>query len=113
MAKILLFGLECSLAEELSRVLRQLGQSVSIAAKLDGVLDAADADLIFAGSSDLQDALAVFPKRPVIVTSRLPEVKAWLSALEDGAADYCGAPFEPTQLRWVLNSALANSALAA
>ena len=107
MAKILLLGLDYSVADELSRVLRQLGQSVHIAPKRDGALDAADADVIFAGSGDLRDALAVSPKRPVIVTSRLPEVKAWLNALEDGAADYCGGPFEATQVRWLLNSALA------
>jgi DNA-binding response OmpR family regulator len=107
MAKVLLFGLECALADELGRVLRQLGQTVSVAPKRDGALDAVDADLIFAGSSDLRDALAVSPKRPVIVTSRLPEVKAWISALDEGAADYCGAPFEPAQVRWLLNSNLA------
>ena len=107
MAKILLLGLDYPLADELSRVLRQLGQSVRIAPKRDGALDASDADLIFAGSGDLRDALAVYPKRPVIVTSRLPEVKAWLNAVEDGAAYYCGAPFEATQVRWLLNSALA------
>ena len=107
MARILLLGLDYSLADELSRVLRQLGQSVRIAPKRDGALDVADAELIFAGSGDLRDALAVSPKLPVIVTSRLPEVKAWLNALEAGAADYCGAPFEPTQVRWLLNSALA------
>jgi hypothetical protein len=73
MAKILLFGLDYPLADELSRVLRQLGQSVRIAPKRDGALDASDADLIFAGSGDLRDALAVCPKRPVIVTSRLPD----------------------------------------
>jgi DNA-binding NtrC family response regulator len=106
MANILLLGLDYGLADELSRVLRQLGQSVRIAPKREGALDAADADLIFAASGDLRDALAASPKRPVIVASRLPEVKAWLNALEDGAADYCGAPFEATQVRWVLNSAL-------
>jgi len=107
MAKILLLGLDLSVADELSRVLRQLGHSVRIAPKREGVLDAADADIIFSGSGELRNALEVSPKRPVIVTSRLPETKAWLNALEDGAADYCGAPFEPTQVRWLLNSALA------
>jgi hypothetical protein len=39
--------------------------------------------------------------------SRLPEVSGWLQALEQGAADYCGAPFEPRHVRWALNSSLA------
>jgi DNA-binding NtrC family response regulator len=107
MAKILLLGLDSSLAEELSRVLRQLGHSVRMLRKLNSAADAADTDLIFAGSEDLRDAMALSPKRPVIVTSRLPEIASWLNALEAGAADYCGAPFEATQIRWVLNSALA------
>jgi hypothetical protein len=41
-----------------------------------------------------------------VVVSRLPEVSAWLDALEQGAADYCGAPFERKQVGWVLNSSL-------
>ena len=43
----------------------------------------------------------------MIVVSRVPEVSGWLSALEQGAADYCGAPFEARQVRWALNSSLA------
>lgn len=107
MAKILLFGLDSSTAEELSRVLRQLGHSVKIAATLDASVNGMDAELIFAGSDDLRAAMSVSPRRPVIVTSRLPEMTSWINALEAGAADYCGAPFEATQVRWVLNSALA------
>ena len=107
MARILLLGLDHSVADELSGVLRELGQSVRIAPKRDGNVDVADADLIFTDSNDLRRALAISPKRPVIVASRLPEVHAWLNALEAGAADYCGAPFEATQVRWLLNSALA------
>ncbi|HKW97435.1 MAG TPA: hypothetical protein VJN43_06855 [Bryobacteraceae bacterium] len=39
---------------------------------------------------------------PVVVVSRLPEVSEWLDAMEAGAMDYCGAPFEPRQIRWLL-----------
>ena len=107
MAKILLVGLEYAMADELSRILRQLGHSVRVAPHSEAAIDAADADLIFAGSDDFREALTRYPLRPVIVTSRLPEMKSWISALEAGAADYCGAPFEATQVRWVLNTALA------
>jgi DNA-binding response OmpR family regulator len=106
MAKILLIGLESAMADELSRVLRQLGHAVKSAPVNDAAVDAADADLIFAGSEDFREALNRYPRRPVIVTSRLPEMKSWINALEAGAADYCGAPFEATQVRWVLNTAL-------
>jgi DNA-binding NtrC family response regulator len=107
MAKILLLGLEPSLAHDLTGVLRQLGHSIAGQQETGAAAETTDADLVFAGSEDYRDALFLFPRRPVIVTSRLPEMKAWLSALEAGATDYCGAPFEPTQVRWVLNSALA------
>lgn len=107
MAKILLLGLDTALAEDLSRVVTQLGHSVRVATADHRKLDVSGFDLIFAGSDDFREALTFSPSRPVIVTSRLPEMKAWISALEAGAADYCGAPFEPTQVRWVLNTALA------
>ena len=106
MAKMLLLGLDEVLAGDLTRVLRQLGHSVSKASGSDSTLET-DADLIFTGSGELPGALAFVPHRPVIVASRLPDMNSWISALEAGAADYCGAPFEPTQVRWVLNSALA------
>jgi DNA-binding NtrC family response regulator len=43
---------------------------------------------------------------PVVVASRFPEVAEWLDALEDGALDYCAAPFEPAHIRWILESAV-------
>ena len=44
------------------------------------------------------------PDVRVIVATRLPDDRKWIDALEAGAADYCGAPFETFQLRWVLSS---------
>ena len=107
MANVLLLGLDPALADELSRVLRQLGHTVATASRRGTRTDCTHTDLVFADSSALREALAFRPQRPVIVTTRLPEMKSWISALENGAADYCGAPFEPTQVRWVLNTALA------
>ena len=107
MAKVLLLGLDAVLADDLSRVVTGLGHSVRVEAANRVTPDVSGFDLIFAGSEDFREALSFSPSRPVIVTSRLPEMKAWISALEAGAADYCGAPFEPTQVRWVLNTALA------
>jgi DNA-binding response OmpR family regulator len=107
MARILLAGLEPTIADELSRVLRQLGQSVhtTAASSVAGVPE--DIQLIFAPEEDLAIAQQTHPGVPVIVVSRLPEVSSWLRALEHGAADYCGAPFEARQVRWALNSSLA------
>jgi hypothetical protein len=46
------------------------------------------------------------PGVPVVVVSRLPEASLWLNAL--GTPEYCAAPFQSTQIKWlqsVLNSA--------
>jgi|ERR1039457_2526163 DNA-binding response OmpR family regulator len=107
MARILLVGLETTIADELSRVLTQLGQDVQTATSGSGVSDFDDIQLIFAPAEDLAGIQRSRPGVPVIVVSRVPEVSAWLSALEQGAADYCGTPFEARQVRWALNSSLA------
>uniref|UniRef100_Q01XB6 Response regulator receiver protein n=1 Tax=Solibacter usitatus (strain Ellin6076) TaxID=234267 RepID=Q01XB6_SOLUE len=106
MAKILLLGLDSPIADDLIKVLQQLGQSVQTAALGSGALDSGDVNLVFAGSGDLCAIRRSRPDLPVVVVSRLPEVSAWLDALEQGAADYCGAPFERKQVSWVLNSSL-------
>jgi DNA-binding response OmpR family regulator len=103
-ARILLIGMETAMADELSRVLRQLGQNVQTATVGS---DAGDIQLIFAPETDLAGIQQSRPGVPVIVVSRVPEVSSWLSALEQGAADYCGTPFEARQVRWALNSSLA------
>ena len=66
-----------------------------------------DVQVIFVPEGDFQAIQDSRPGIPLIVVSRLPEVSKWLNALEQGAADYCGAPFEARQLRWALNSSLA------
>ena len=88
-------------------MLRQLGQSVYIAAAGSDADISGDIQLIFTPETDLLSVQRSHPGVPVIVVSRLPEVSAWLWALEQGAADYCGAPFEARQVRWALNSSLA------
>ncbi len=106
MATALLLGLEISVAEELSRALIYLKHQVQLSPMNQGALESTEADLVFAPAGDLRAILRVRPDLPVVVASRLPEISAWLDALQDGAADYCGAPFEATQIGWVLNSSL-------
>jgi DNA-binding NtrC family response regulator len=106
-AKILLFGLETTMADDLSGVLHQLGENVQTVAPGSGAAIPGDIQLIFAPEADLVSIQRSRPGVPVIVVSRLPEVSGWLQALEQGAADYCGAPFEPRHVRWALNSSLA------
>jgi DNA-binding NtrC family response regulator len=113
MAKILLFGLDRSVADELDPVLTQLGQTVQVAALASGVLENTDANVVFAAGESLGAVRDKRPELPVVVVSRMPEVRAWLDALEAGASDYCGAPFEPVQVRWVLDSLKSARRLAA
>ena len=107
MANILLAGLESTIAGELSGVLKELGQNVQSADCVVSTPDPAGVQLVFAPEALLAEVQRCYPGVPVIVVSRMPEVSSWLRALELGAADYCGAPFEATQVRWVLNTALA------
>jgi DNA-binding response OmpR family regulator len=106
MAKILLLGLDSPIADDLVEVLQQLGQSVQTAALGSGALESGDVHLVFAGSDNLSVIRRSRPDLPVVVVSRLPEVSGWLDALEQGATDYCGAPFERKQVGWILNSSL-------
>jgi DNA-binding response OmpR family regulator len=106
MAKVLLFGLERSLSNELNPVLEKLGQTVQIESSTSCALDHTDANVVFAAGDTLDAVRNKRPELPVVVVSRLPEVRGWLDALEAGATDYCGAPFEPAQVRWVLDSSL-------
>src|SRR2546425_5725608 len=106
MAKVLLFGLEHSLTNELNPVLQQLGQTVQVAPSATTVLEHTDANVVFAAGENLGAIRRERPELPVVVVSRIPEVSGWLDALEAGASDYCGAPFEAAQVRWVLDSSL-------
>lgn len=107
--RILLYGLP----PELSRDLRDVLISTHHVPEIDdemrtGTAGWAAVDLVFcpAAAAALAEVLAVTAaQRPglrVIATSRLPETGEWLDAVEAGAADYCAAPFEATQIRWLL-----------
>jgi len=101
--KALLFGLEGALASSLSEELSRCNCS---ATRVESENDRPRADIVFCPPVPemLKTALVRFRGLPVVVVSRLPEVEGWLDALEDGAADYCAAPFEPVQLRWLLDT---------
>lgn len=110
-ARALLLGLEPRLAAELAATLADTGCSAVFGTCQEGpdLLSRSDFDLVFCGSDPvcfLTAVRGVRPGVPVIVASRIPEVSAWLSAMEQGAADYCAAPFEPALIRWVLETNL-------
>jgi len=109
MAHIVLSGLEPAARAELCRVLSDEGHRVTVHAQGDWT----EADAIFC-NGDCPDYPALLrsirdarPDLPVVVVTRLPESNKWLNALEAGAADYCSAPFETVQVRWILTAVLA------
>ncbi|NWF85828.1 MAG: hypothetical protein HXY18_18575 [Bryobacteraceae bacterium] len=108
----LLFELDESLAAPLASALAACHwQAVRVQKRPAG----SQAQIVFCSPDRevLTRAFRTFAKLPVVVVSRLPEVDGWLDALEAGAADYCAAPFEPSQLRWLLDTHTRRPRLAA
>lgn len=100
--RAVLYCLDSRLASELGHELSRCGCVTELAS--GGAPE--KADIVFCPSARpiLREALALFPRTPVVVVSRLPEVEGWLDALEEGAADYCAPPFETIQIRWLLET---------
>jgi DNA-binding NtrC family response regulator len=114
---VLLAGLEAALAEELRQTLSLFRLRVQVedpsnADDMAKLVESSSADLVFCPAekdqrkSLLSAARKQGPKKQVVVVSRIPQVTDWLDAIEDGAVDYCAAPFEPNQMQWILQSAL-------
>lgn len=112
MTRILLLGFDNPLRDQLTQVLSELHHPACARPFSDDWLSLAEADVVFCSGDDprFRDALREVkfkkPDLPFIVATRLPEVSAWLDALDAGASDYCAAPFEPIQIRWIMDSAL-------
>jgi DNA-binding response OmpR family regulator len=112
MAKVLLTGIDESVANFLKRALwverHQVEQRPSNAPTDDFL----DADIVFAGGDGkqylplLRRVRQARPGLPFIVVTRVAETSEWLDALEAGATDYCAAPFELRQINWLMESAI-------
>jgi DNA-binding response OmpR family regulator len=109
----LLFGLSEDLAGELIPPLKSCDLNIRAIAR-DGdvahmpALAESPADIIFCGAdvnlvSELRSAK---PDASIVVVSRHPEVSDWLDSIEAGATDYCAAPFETSQVKWIVESSL-------
>jgi len=112
MAKLFVVGCDRQTAGQILRALTKDAHCVEYRDKLASVNDLRDADLVFAGGepgqrmSLLRRIKDAFPWLPCIVAARVPDTKEWLDALEAGATDYCGAPFESGQLEALIKTAL-------
>ena len=116
MAHVTLLGFPSDLAAQLRRALTQDSHTVERKGSAAQRKGETPSGVIFV-CGDAPDFMATLsevrkkePGVPVVVATRLPETKHWLDALEAGASDYCGAPFETTQVRWIMGSVLAQPA---
>jgi len=117
MAKVVFVGLEQFAASQIGRVLVLDSHSIEQKPHDATLQDLIEADIVFAGGepayylSLLRLVRTARPSIPFVVVTRMPETTAWLDALEAGATDYCSAPFDIRQIRWLMESALPRRAL--
>lgn len=110
MSRVALFALPEDLERPLAQVLREEAHKVIRKLHLRDLGRGPKADALFlsADHPDFRGTLsqlrASHPELPVIAVTRVPETAHWLDALDAGATDYCGAPFERVEVRWILNS---------
>ena len=109
----LLLGLSEDLAGELFAPLKSCQVKVEATDRLHDVAKSS-ADIIFCGANvNLVSKLrSVKPDVSIVVVSRLPEVSDWLDSIEAGATDYCAAPFENAQVKWIVESSMRAASMA-
>lgn len=112
MANVILLGLETAAAHQIALALQNQNHRVTNKSLEASEAEVLDADIVFACGDEkryvsmLKRVRQSNPVLPFVVVTRLPETSDWLDALEAGATDYCSAPFEPRQLRWLMESAI-------
>jgi DNA-binding response OmpR family regulator len=119
MPRVTLLGLPEDLERPLAKVLRDEAYKVVRKLHLQDLRHGPKSDVVFISGEDpgFRGTLAQLregdPSIPVIVVTRMTGTTQWLDALDAGATDYCGAPFERVQVRWIMDSALRSEACAA
>jgi DNA-binding response OmpR family regulator len=63
--------------------------------------------------SSIQRLRGKHPDALIIAAGQSADADEWLDAIQAGADDYCAAPFNPAQLRWILHSNLFADRMAA
>ena len=119
MAKVVFIGLEPAAANQIGDALTAERHQVEEKPGNAPVMDLLEADIVFAGGDRnqymhlLRGVRREKPALPFVVVTRLPETSDWLDALEAGATDYCAAPYEARQIRWLMESAFPRPRVAA
>jgi DNA-binding NtrC family response regulator len=110
MSHVALLGLPEDLGNQLTRILLEESHQVSHKRFISDLrrLPASSAVFISGDTPEYRRTISILreshPHLPVIVVTRQSDAWHWLDALDAGAAEYCGAPFERFQLRWILDS---------
>jgi DNA-binding response OmpR family regulator len=108
MATLLFLGLESPSHGKLESILEAQGHRVLRAE--DGRSYVADA--VFCNGDDEKCSEIPASTRgslqglPLIVVTQNPRERKWREAIESGAVHYCSAPFEPAQMKWILDPLL-------
>ena len=118
MATAILIGMPEDLANQLSRVLREEAHRVGRREYTEFRPGAApDVVFLYGDAAYWSSALSWLresqPRTPVVLVTRLPESRRWLDALDQGARDYCCAPFTRADVRWILHSVCPQASLPA
>jgi len=112
MANVCLIGLEQTIAAQISAALAVERHRIEQKTQTIETRDLMKADIVFAGGEPsvylplLRWARGARPELPFVVVTRVPEITAWLDALEAGATDYCSSPVDTRQIHWLMESAL-------
>jgi DNA-binding NtrC family response regulator len=119
--RVLLLGFERALHAQLTKILSQQNHAVwsqpfsSSSRSLQvwlGKLEKTPADVICCPADPETYPLVIaavkqrHPQVPVVVVSTAPSTSEWLDAIESGAWDYFGAPFEAAHILHVLENAV-------
>jgi DNA-binding NtrC family response regulator len=108
----LLVGLSEDLARELQKPLALFCKRIHAVQPRCGpetlrAVNEMQAQILFCGPvvETVSQLRTMQPDTPIVVVSRRPEMVNWLDSIEAGASEYCAAPFDPAQVKWILDSA--------
>lgn len=121
--RILFFGIEDRLAAELAQALGSQRRKMEFSPYLPpadclAAVSRFGADLVCCSAQRTEYAPLMEAFRikglpvPVVIVTRRPVVSEWLDALEGGAADYFGPPFEAAHIAWIFDSAMKSAPMA-